>query len=343
MLNSSTGYIAFPHCSCFIDKKPGRYHLDGHAEVRLAVPDKNNQGGTYMKTGLRSVLFALIVGIGILSVIASNKNVPVTPGKSTVIGARTGTVVDGYGASTRPASCLPAAAPPFPDAVDAWWNGFTPSVGIEAPVTGYRVWGNVPPPANCPTIFRTEVYRGFYEFDVTRFLGRSGAIMKAYLTITIRGTSVSPTSIAEPPLLPVTAYLCDNATAGAFQLRRVPPATVFSNGFDVNNGVGGTNTPALIPNGFSAGTNIFNFPNKTPSDPGSGSTARQFQVDISHDVVATLQAFEALNTNPPAPAGFAKMTFMMTGTNEPPQLKDAPLPFSDCRGAYSLNLEIQEP
>jgi len=299
-----------------------------------------------MNKYFRSALLASTVIAGLLSAIGSS-TVPANAGKSTLLGARTGTKVDGHGntdVSTRPASCLTTALP-FPDAPDVWWQSISPSVRQVAPMTGYRVWSNMTPPAGCPHDFRTEVYRGFYEFDITPFLGRSGGILKAIARVSVRATSVSPTSIPEPPALPVNAFKCDNATAGAFQLRRIPPAIVFSNGVDVLNAVGpGTAGNAQrIPDSLPAGVNVLDLPTKTPSDPGSGSTPRVFEVDITQDFVATLQAFEAGNTNPPAPPRFARMAFMMTGTNEPPALKNGPLPFLDCRGAYTVELDIREP
>lgn len=297
-----------------------------------------------MKNSVRSVALVLTVLTGLFTVIGSTVN-PTTPGKSTLLGARTGTLVDGYGnvsVDTRTASCL-STAMPFPDSPDAWWNTISPSVRQVAPLTGYRVWGNLNPPAGCARDWRTEVYRGFYELDLTPLLGRSGSIIKAGLRVKINATSVSPSTIPEPPLLPVDAYKCDNATAGAFQLVRVPPAVRFNNGFDINNGIGSQGITPRIPGNLPAGIVVFNFPTKEPSNPGSGATPRQFDIDLTSDVVSTLQAFEALNTNPPAGPGFARMVFMMTGTNEPPGLKGAPLPFSDCRGAYSVELDIQEP
>lgn len=296
-----------------------------------------------MNKYIRGALLASTVIAGLLSAIGSS-TIPGNAGKSTLLGARTGTKVDGHGNTdvfTRPASCL-ATALPFPDAPNAWWQTISPNVRQVAPMTGYRVWSNTPPPAGCAQDFRTEVYRGFYEFDITPFLGRSGGILKAVARVSVRATSVSPSSIPEPPALPVNAFKCDNATAGAFQLRRVPPNVVFSNGVDVLNNADITNAQR-IPDKLPSGVNVLNFPTKTPSDPGSGSTARIFEVDITQDFVATLQAFEASNTNPPAPPRFARMVFMMTGTNEPPALKHAPLPFLDCRGAYSVELDIREP
>jgi hypothetical protein len=299
-----------------------------------------------IKGTIRGVALALTVTAGLAGVIGSAIN-PSGPGKTTLLGARTGTLVDGYGnpvAPVRPSQCMSGVAP-FPDAPDAWWNTISSSVRQVAPLTGYRVWSNGTPPSGCPRDWRTEVYRGFYEFDLTPLLGRSGGIMKAAVRVNARATSVSPTSIPEPPLPPVDAFKCDNATAGAFQLTRVPPAVRFNNGFDVNDNVGaGTmNNAPRIPGTLPAGTVVLNFPTKEPSNPGTGSTPRQFEADLTRELVSTLQAFEALNTNPPAAPGFARMVFMMTGTNEPPGLKDAPLPFSDCRGAYSVELEIQEP
>lgn len=299
-----------------------------------------------MNKYLRSALFVSTAVAGVLSSIGST-TLPANGGKSTVLDARTGTKVDGHGntdVSTRPASCL-VTAPPFPDAPDVWWQTISPSVRQVAPMTGYRVWSNMTPPAGCPHDFRTEVYRGFYEFDITPFLGKSGAIMKVIARVSVRGSSVSPVSIGEPPALPTNAFLCDNVTAGAFQLMRIPPAVVFSNGVDVLNGVdtASATNPPRIPNALPAGTRVLNFPTKTPSDPGTGSTPRSFEADITQDFVATLQAFEASNTNPPAPPRFARMTFMMKGTNEPPALKNGPLPFTDCRGAYSVVLDVREP
>lgn len=295
-----------------------------------------------MNTSLRGALVIAIVVVGVSSIIASDGSG--TPAAPTVLGARTGTVLDVRGntaVSTRPPQCLAGAAP-FPDAPDAWWLAITPSIRQVAPITGYRVWSNRPAPAGCATDTRTEIYRGFYEFDVTPLLGKSGAILGAVARITVRSTSVSPTSIAEPPLAPIEANFCDNRTAGAFQLRRVPPAVSFNNGFDILNNADVGNA-ARIPTTFPAGTNVFDFPNKVYVNPTAGSSPTVFEADITSDFVSTLQAFEALNTTPPAPARFARMVFMMTGTNEPPGLKDAPLPFSDCRGAYSVELVVRQP
>lgn len=294
-----------------------------------------------MNTSLRGALVVAIVVVGVSSIIATGSGTPPAP---TVLGARTGTVLDARGntsVATRTPDCLAGAAP-FPDAPDAWWLAISPTIRQVAPITGYRVWSNKPAPAGCATDWRTEVYRGFYEFDVTSFLGKSGAILGAVVKITVRSTSVSPSSIAEPPLAPIEANFCDNMTAGAFQLRRVPPAVSFNNGFDILNNADVGNA-ARIPTKFPAGTNVFNFPNKTYTNPSGGSSPTVFEADITPAFISTLQAFEALNTTPPAPARFARMVFMMTGTNEPPQLKNAPLPFSDCRGAYSVELVIRQP
>jgi len=294
-----------------------------------------------MNTSLRGALVIAIVVVGVSSIIASGSGTPAAP---TVLGARTGTVLDVRGntsVATRTPQCLAGAAP-FPDAPDAWWLAISPTIRQVAPITGYRVWSNKPAPAGCATDTRTEVYRGFYEFDVTSLLGKSGAITGAVARITVRSTSVSPTSIPEPPLAPVEASFCDNMTAGAFQLRRVPPAVVFNNGFDILNNADVGNA-ARIPTKFPAGTKVFDFPNKVHTNPSAGSSPTVFEADITPAFIATLQAFEALNTSPPAPARFARMVFMMTGTNEPPGLHNAPLPFSDCRGAYSVELVIRQP
>jgi hypothetical protein len=294
-----------------------------------------------MNTSLRGALVVAIVVVGVASIIASGTGTPAAP---TILGARTGTVMDARGnttVATRTPDCLAGAAP-FPDAPDAWWLGITPTIRQVAPVTGYRVWSNKPAPAGCATDTRTEVYRGLYEFDVTPLLGKSGAILGAVARITVRSTSVSPTSIAQPPLAPVEASFCDNRTAGAFQLMRVPPAVVFNNGFDILNNADVGNA-ARIPTKFPAGTKVFDFPNKNFTNPSAVPSPAVFEADITPAFVSTLQAFEALNTNPPAPARFARMVFMMTGTNEPPGLHNAPLPFSDCRGAYSVELVIRQP
>ena len=294
-----------------------------------------------MNTSLRGALVVAIVVVGVASIIASGSGTPAAP---TVLGARTGTVLDARGntaVATRTADCLAGAAP-FPDAPDVWWFAISPTIREVAPITGYRVWSNKPAPAGCATDFRTEVYRGFYEFDVTPFLGKSGAILGAVARITVRSTSVSPTSIPQPPLAPIEASFCDNMTAGADQLRRVPPAVTFNNGFDILNNADVGNT-ARIPMKFPAGTKVFDFPNKNFTNPSAGSSPTVFEADITPAFISTLQSFEALNTSPPAPARFARMVFMMTGTNEPPGLKNAPLPFSDCRGAYSVELVIRQP
>ncbi len=212
-----------------------------------------------------------------------------------------------------------------------------------APVTGYRAWGNPTPPSGCPHDMQTVVYRGFYEFDVTPMLGKSGSISKAILHIKTRGTNVVPATTTSTA---AGALFCDEATGGAFALTRVPPATVFTNnGMAINVLSSGPpldpNNPP-IPNAYPGSTVIFNFPSKAPASATSPAQPANFDVDFTQAMVTTLQAFEALNTTPPAPAGFARVIFMMTGTNEPPALLNWPLPHSECQGAYSIDLEIQE-
>jgi hypothetical protein len=284
---------------------------------------------------------AIVVVAGVLSLLATGSSTP----KSTSFGARTGTVADVHGNSSvagRPANCLATAAP-FPAAPDSFWLSISPTVRVVAPITGYRAWGNPTPPAGCPHDMQTVVYRGFYEFDVTSMLGKSGSISKAILHIKTRGTFVLPaTTTSGAP----GANFCDNATGGAKALTRVPPATQFNNnGMAINFVNSGPpidpNVPP-IPNAYPGSTVIFNFPGKAPSFTGSPAQPHDFDVDFTPAMVATLQAFEALNTTPPAAAGFARVIFMMTGTNEPPALMEWPLPHSECQGAYSIDLEIQE-
>lgn len=289
----------------------------------------------------RHVVWGACALVGVLGALGSTLNPP-TPGQVSVLGARTGTVVDIHGRSdiaTLPPACQD---PNFPGPVDAWWLGISPTVRVVAPVTGYRSWASANPAA-CANASRTEVYRGFYEFDIGDWVGQSGRIVSARLDATVRGTSVTPTFIPEPPAVPVEAYKCDGATAAAFQLQRLPPAVRFNNAFDTV--VDSPATPARIPAGFPAGARVQDWPTKDPTHAPTGSSVREIRADFTRELIAALQAYE--NLQPPlprpVPRGAARLVFVMAGTNEPPALKSAPLPFGDCRAAIELKLSIGTP
>lgn len=267
-------------------------------------------------------------------------------GTVTTLDAGTATLVDVHGRAdvqTVPAACLVGADPhPTSDPAlhpKAMWLAINPaSVRDELPLTGYRVWASpVPTSAQCPNSARTEIYNGLYRFDLTRQLGRSGALLRATARAFVQSTRVDPLFIPQPPLAPPDASRCDEASAGLAALWTVPPATALPTDVDVR--FVNSMAPARLP--LRGATQLAQWPQKQPTQRATGSSVRQLSADVTQLVLAALQAREAQGLNAGSPAGSAPLMFAMSGSNDPPSIKDAPLPFKDCRGAARLRLELE--
>ena len=267
-------------------------------------------------------------------------------GTVTTLDADTATLVDVHGRAdvqAVPAACLVGADPhPTSDPSqqpEAMWLAINPaSVRDALPLTGYRVWASpVPTSTQCPNSARTEIYNGLYRFDLTRQLGRSGALLRATARAYVQSTRVDPLFIPQPPLAPPDASRCDEASAGLAALWSVPPATALPTGVDVR--FVNSMTPARLP--LPGATRLAPWPQKQPTQRATGSSVRELSVDVTRVVLAALQAREAQGLNAGSPAGSAPMMFVMSGSNDPPAMKDAPLPFKDCRGATRLRLDLE--
>ena len=254
--------------------------------------------------------------------------------------SNSGTVVDVHGntgLTALPAQCQ-MTTPAFPSLPDAWWNAQTAPSRVGGGVVGYVVWADFNPanaPPTCPASRRTDAYRGFWTFDLSRYANVAGTIAKAMLIIA-PSTHVTPVAAASTQ--------CDAQYGAAFELRRVPPAVTYNGGMNNINyisAIGGTAlTNPPIPGGYPAGTLVVGFPSKNPAlNP---SLTQPIQVDITQQVVSTLQQ------------GATKMTFMLTGVVEPTfttnaagvrtlVMPAAPLPQNDCRAIYRLYLDISTP
>ncbi len=304
---------------------------------------------THSRTSGQSLAWSAVALAAALTALASS-TVSLGPGTTTTLTpSATATVLDVHGrpdVQTVPPSCL-VGAPPLLDAPEAWWQGINPpSVRAQWPVTGYRVWRGPPPVSPCPETARTEVYAGLYAFDLRPWLGRSGGILSARVVAQARATSVSPLFIPEPPLAPPNAGLCDEGSAGLQEIWRVPPAPAVPQltGFDTvaqNPG-----NPQRIPDRTNGGSLVATWPGKQPTQRATGQSQRELAGDVGPALIAALQAFEALGRTPSSPPGSADFVFMTLGTNRPPNvrsLSNSVLPFTDCRGAYSLALNIVTP
>lgn len=270
--------------------------------------------------------------------------------KVTDISARVGTVVDVHGntgLSALPAPCQ-SPTPPFPAMPLDWWNGLLARQRVGVAVVGYQVWKDEDPThasPTCPASFRTDIYRAFFEIDLSRYLppavatNQSGAIAKAVLIA--KPGEVRPVmtaaALAQPMTMPSASIWCDPQYGAAFDLRRLPMAVSFASGMRVNslNAASLASTPP-IPTAYPAGTRLFAFPNKDPKL--NASLAQPVEIDITQDVVSALQQ----NAN--------KMIFTITGTTEPQigvggavQRRDAPQAQPDCRATFSLTLRVSTP
>jgi hypothetical protein len=263
----------------------------------------------------------------------------------TRIDARAGTVADVHGntgLSALPAPCQ-SPTPPFPQLPDDWWTGLPAASKIGGGAVGYVVWKDDDPthaPPTCPASSRTDAYRGFFEFDLSRYLppaasqNMAGTIAKAVL-------NVRPQTFVQP--VAPAATQCDPQYGAAFEVRRVPPAVSFQSGMRVNF-IAQLGPPAFtnppIPDGYPAGALVLGFPAKNPAaDPNLTQT---LEVDVTQAVVSTLQQ------------NAAKMVFMLVGMVEPTfitaadgtrslLIPSAPLPQQDCRSVFRLWLDVSTP
>ena len=266
------------------------------------------------------------------------------------ISARVGTVVDVHGnvgVSALPAPCQ-SPTPAFPAMPLDWWNGLPTRQRTGVAVVGYEVWADANPthaPPTCPRSFRTDIYRAFFEIDLSRYLppaaatNQSGTIAKAVLVAKIGEVYpvMTAAALAQPMTMPSASIWCDPQYGAAFDLRRLPMAVPFASGMTVNNltAQGLANNPP-IPTGFPAGTRLFAFPNKDPKL--NANLSQPVEIDVTQAVVSALQQ----NAN--------KMIFTITGTTEPQigvggavQRRDAPQAQSDCRAAFSVTLKVSTP
>jgi hypothetical protein len=267
------------------------------------------------------------------------------------IEARVGSVVDVHGntgLSALPAPCQ-SPTPAFPPLPMDWWNGLLARQRVGAAVVGYQVWQDTVSahaPPTCPKSLRTDVYRGFFELDLSRYIppppavNQAGSIAKAVLVLEMKEVYpvMTPAALAQPMTSPTASILCDPQTGSAFDLRRVPPAVSFFGGMTQNlinsNTAFLTNPP--IPTGYPAGTRIYAFPTKNPAlNP---NLAQPIEIDITQAVVSTLQQ------------NATRMVFMLTGTTDPQignngtvQRTDAPLAQPDCRTTFHLALDVSTP
>ncbi len=268
----------------------------------------------------------------------------------TDISARSGTIVDVHGnvdvVALRPPCNAPA--PPIPVMPLDWWNGLQERQRVGVGVVGYQVWMDEDPshaPPTCPRSFRTEIYRAFFELDLSRYLppaaasNLSGTIAKAVLVAKVGLVQpvLTAAAIAQPQTAPSASTWCEARYGAAFQLRRLPLAVSVPSGMQVNV----LTTPALtsnppIPTGFPAGTLVHDFPTKDPSLVGA--TGSPIEIDITQDVVSALQQ------------GARTMVYTITGTTEPQigvggavQRRDAPQVQPDCRTTFGLTLKVSTP
>lgn len=256
---------------------------------------------------------------------------------TTTLGSTPGTIVDLHGNSglgALPQQCQ-TSNPAFPPLPADWWAGLTPQVRVTGAAVGYETWKATGQPAMCPASRRTDVYRAFFSTDLTPMAGKSGTVTKATAVLTavvvpgITAATIAASNSAQP-----NSNFCDAVAGAAFQLRREALAFPMPTGFTtnlINSGQFNVNSPP-IPNNYPNLTPVvFNFPNKNPGQAASVGQQR-FEADVTQLVVGALQA----NVN--------KLNFMLTGTNEPPALHEAPsVPQTDCKAVYTLNINVETP
>jgi hypothetical protein len=260
---------------------------------------------------------------------------PQPPGVTASAGSGPTTIVDMHGIrtqTTRPPECLTGTGGlPIPILPSAWWQGVSPSVRQQSAVVGYQTWSNSGSPSHCPRDFRTDIYRAFYTVDLSQWAGRSGAVIAATMKLTALAVpGITAAAIAAERTAGGNANFCDANAGAAFQVRQIAGAMVLPSGFNETF----LSDPALIatppiPNAYPSGPLIMNFPTKDITRPASLGQP-QFTADITQLVVSALQA------------NVTTLKFTITGTNEPPSRKDAPiLPQSDCKAIFSLAVDVR--
>jgi hypothetical protein len=229
-----------------------------------------------------------------------------------------------------------------------WWDGLLARQRVGVAVVGYQVGIDEDPPhasPTCPRSLRTDIYRAFFEIDLSRYLppaaptNQSGTIAKAVLVAELGEVFpvMTAAALAQPMTMPSSSIFCDPQYGAAFDLRRLPPAVQFAGGMTVNLLVSaGLSSNPPIPTAYPAGTRLFAFPNKDPRL--NAALSQPVEIDITQDVVSALQQNQS------------KMVFTITGTTEPQigvggavQRRDAPQPQPDCRAAFSLTLKVSTP
>ena len=277
-------------------------------------------------------LFSPLLSVAALALILWGCNPQFT---TTTLGSAPGTVVDVHGnsgISALPASCQ-TSVPAFPPLPADWWAGVTPQVRTASAVVGYETWVATGLPTNCPVERRTDVYRAFFSANLAPVAGKS--VAKATAILTARATpGITAATIAASNAAMPNSNLCDAMSGAAFRLQREALAFPMPAGFTtnfINSGQFNVNSPP-IPNDFPNLTPaVFNFPNKNPSQAGSLGQPR-FEADVTQIVADALAA------------GVNKLNFMVTGTNEPPTLQEAPaVPQTDCKAIFSFNIDVQTP
>jgi len=164
--------------------------------------------------------------------------------------------------------------------------------------------------------------------------GKSGAIAKATAVLTARAVpGITAATIAASNAAMPNSNLCDAVSGAALRLQRqafaFPMPTGFTTNF-INSGQFNVNSPP-IPNDYPNLAVVLSLPNKNPSQAASLGQQR-FEADVTQLVVSALQA------------GVNKLNFMLTGTNEPPTLQEAPMvPQTDCKAIFSFNIDVQTP
>lgn len=269
--------------------------------------------------------------------------------KTSTRGGAPGTVVDVHGNTGVSfligGSCADNAAG-FPMTPTDWWNAFSPSVRQSGAAVGYLAFSNGTLPSPCPKVIRTDVYRAFYTVDLSPFAGQAGAIAKATARLTV--LAVGGDNGALPPLtgpFPTNAFACDRTAGAASQLVQVagalPTPSGTPSGIVVNAISGGQfdiNHPP-IPDSYPAGPVVFTFPPKYASLPGNLGQP-QFTADITQIVIGALEA------------NVTTLKFMITGTNEPIKMANAPdtpqrdvpaVVMADCRAVVRMAVDVQTP
>jgi len=144
---------------------------------------------------------------------------------------------------------------------------------------------------------------------------------------------------------PTNAFACDRTAGAAAQLVQVAGALPTPSGTPgglvvnaISSGQFDISHPP-IPDSYPAGPVVFTFPAKNASQPASLGQP-QFTADVTQLVVGALQA------------NVTTIKFMITGTNEPVKMTNAPdtpqrdvpaIVMADCRAVIRLDVDVQTP